>query len=142
MRAARRPAPVAGRFAFAPASNGKSQAVTLFYDSTEADPQWAFDANDWLTGEVKLGRDLTYLNPPAAGQKAYIAFQGAPDLNGRPNPNPATWFPSNGFEPDITKLRGKGLRHIRFRMLFDLGPRQKNQPAPNRIAIKEVVIRY
>jgi len=136
------PAPVSGRAMFSPAVNGQSAAVSLFYDSGMKDPTWTFNASDPQTGEVKPGSDLIFLNPPGSGQKAYIGFQGAPDLGGKPNPDPKTWVPQNAFETDISKLGGKGLRHIRFEIRFDIGPRQKGQPAPNRVAIQEVSIRY
>jgi len=136
------PKQVLGRASFTPAANGQSTAVSLFYDSGQKDPKWTFNANDPNTGEVKSGADLVFLDPPGSGQKVYIAFQGAPDLGGKPDPDPKTWFPQSAFEPDITKLGGKGLRHIRFEIRFDIGKRQKGQPAPNRVAIQELSMRY
>ena len=137
------PSPLAGRNLFNPADNGVSRAVSEFYDSGSASPQWDFDANDIQTGEVKAGNDLVFLNPPVAGQKVFIAFQGAPDLGGKPNPNPSTWYPQNGFEPDIAKLKSfGGLRHLRYRLVINLGPRDKGQPTQNQVAIKALTIRY
>jgi len=137
------PAPIPGRSLFDPKGNGKSQATSLFYDSGTSSPAWAFDANDPQTGEVKPGMDLEFLTAPVANQKVFIAFQGAPDLNGKPNPNPATWFPAQGFEADISKLRVQGgLRHIRFQILFDLGKRIKGQSAQVQVTVKKLRIRY
>ena len=103
------PAPVAGRTLFDPATNGKSTAVSLFYDTGTSNPAWMFNASDPRTGEITTGSDLVFVKPPTPGQKVFIDFQGAPDLQGKPNPNPATWVPSNGYATDISSLRGKNL---------------------------------
>jgi hypothetical protein len=76
------------------------------------------------------------------GGQPLIEFQGAPDFQGRPHPNPATWVPPNGYTTDIADLRGKQLRHLRFRIRFELGKRQKGSPPPPLFTIKEVRIRY
>jgi len=139
-----KPAPVAGRNLFTPQSNGKSAAFSLFYDSGRSNPNWSFDANNPQTGEVKPGKDLLFLSPPALNQKVFIAFQGAPDLNGKPDPNPSSWFPqgAGNYEADIQKLALKKLRHIRFRILIDLGVRIKGQPAQHEIALDSVTMRF
>lgn len=136
------PAPVAGRMLFDPLGNGKSEAVSLFHDSGTAGPMWTFDANDPKTGEVKSGTDLGFHVPPAPGQKVFVEFQGAPDQNGKPDPNPANWFPLGGFTPDAKALRGKGLRHLRFRIRFELGKRLKGQAPPSRVVVKRIRVRY
>ena len=91
------------------------------------------------------GNDLLFSSPPGPGQGVNIAFQGAPDVNGQPDPNPANWFPpgAGNFETDITKLRVKGgLRYIRFRILLDLGKRQKSQPPQNPMTIQSLILHY
>ena len=145
------PAHQTTREAFNPASNGLSEAFSRWYDSGEANPQWRFDANDPHSGFVVPGKDLSWLNAPATAQTVKISFQGAPDDNGAPNANPTTWFPAGNttqnpcavWDTNISNLLKVGnLRHIRFRVEFDLGLRLKNQPAPNQIAISRIVINY
>jgi hypothetical protein len=144
------PLPVVGRETFSPAANGTSLAVSRWYDSGTSDPQWAFNASNPQTGAVIPGSDLVFANAPTAGQSVIIAFQGAPEVNGQPDPDPTHWLPAGNtqqdpyaaFETDITKLRGAGMQFIRFRIAFDIGPRQKGQPAPNQVVISRVAILY
>ena len=150
MAGASTPVPVVGRETFSPTANGTSQAVSRWYDSGSASPQWAFNASDPQTGAVVPGTHLTFQSAPAAGQAVLIEFQGAPEVNGQPDPDPAHWLPAGNtapqpyaaFETDITKLRGAGMRFVRFRIRFDIGARQKGQPAPNPIAVSRVAIAY
>ncbi len=138
------PGQVTLREYYDPPENGKSQAVSLFYDSGMANPSWFFDANDPVTGEVVPGGDLVFLTPPVKGQKVFIDFQAAPDLNGKPDPNPNLWFPPgpDAFIPDISKIKQKGgLRHIRFRIRIDTGKVEKGKPW-NRVGIERVVLHY
>ena len=145
------PGNVQSREDFDPANNGLSEAFSVWYDSGEANPQWRFDANDPHTGFVVPGKDLSWLNAPATGQTVKISFQGAPDDNGAPNSNPATWIPAGNttknpcavWDTNISNLLKVGnLRHIRFRVEFDLGKRDKGSPAPNQISINRIVINY
>ncbi len=113
------PVPEATRSLYQPANAGTSVALSKFYGTRLTNPQWVFDANNPSTGQVTAGTDLTFAVPPGAGQNVVIQFQGAPDVNGQPDPNPANWFPAgNAFANDITQLRGRGLRWIRFRVQF------------------------
>jgi hypothetical protein len=129
------PVPVTGRHLFQPPV-GKSRAYSLWYAAGGQRINWAFNANNPNTGEVVPGSDLTFLTPPGTNQKVFIDFQGAPDVNGKPDPNPVNWVPAGNttqnpnaaFEPDIRKLNGQSLRHVRFRVRFDLGP--VKPPAP------------
>ena len=100
---------------------------------------------------MQTGKDLTWLNPPQQGQIVKIFFQGAPDDGGKPNANPATWYPAGNtpaapcsvWETDISKLRNQGnLRHLRFKVTFDIGPRVKGAAPPNQVAIQRIVINY
>jgi len=142
------PASVPGRAMYASAANGASTAVSRWYDSNTSNPQWAFNASNPQTGAVIQGTHLTYANPPGASQTVTIAFQGAPEVSGQPDPDPTHWLPAGNtqqnpyaaFETDITKLRGQNLRFLRFRITFNIGPRQKGQPAPNQVVVQQVVI--
>ena len=142
------PAPVPGRGKYTPVNNGKSFAYSRWYPAGGASPKWAFDASNPQTGLVIPGGDLTFLTPPATGQKVFIAWQGAPDLNGAANPNPATWLPAGNtvqnpfakFENDIQKMRGGTIRHIRFFITFDLGP--ISVPPPPQVVVSKVQINY
>lgn len=140
----------ASRTDYSPTNNGNSEAVSRWYDSGTATPNWAFDSNDTLTGEVVPGQDLTFLNAPLSGQKVYIEFQGAPDVNGNPDPNPANWIPNGNtmqdpcaaWTPDANVLRSAATRHIRFRVRFEIGMRNKTGTPPNIVSISRVVINY
>jgi hypothetical protein len=144
------PRPVVGRETFTPAVNGTSLAVSRWYDSGTPDPQWTFNAGNPQTGEVVPGDNLVFANSPTAGQSVIISFQGAPEVNGLPDPDPTHWLPAGNtqqdpyaaFETDITNLRGAGMRFVRFRIAFDIGPRQKGQPGPNQIVVGRVTIPY
>jgi len=144
------PVPVPGRETYAPAGNGASLAVSRWYDSGTQNPQWAFNASNPLTGLVIQGTHLTFANPPVSGQTVTIDFQGAPEVSGQPDPDPTHWLPAGNtlqnpyaaFEMDITRLRSQNLRFLRFRITFDIGQRQKGQPAPNQVVINRVVILY
>ncbi len=148
------PPPVTARDTFAPMRNtqgGLSEAISRFYDSGEASPFWSFDSNNPANGQIVPVKDLTYLNPPGANQTAFIEFQGAPDNGqGQPEPDPTKWFPANtmgnpcqNWATDITQIRAAGnMRHIRFRVRFQVGTTVKGATAPNRIAVSRVVIRY
>ena len=144
------PVPVTGRETYAPAVNGTSAAVSRWYDSNTSIPQWAFNASNPQTGAVIQGTHLTFANPPGAGQTVTIAFQGAPEVSGQPDPDPAHWLPAGNtqqnpyavFETDISQLRGQDLRFLRFRITFGIGPRQKGQPAPNQVVVQRVVVLY
>ncbi len=145
------PAQIGGRAGFAPATNGQSTAYSSWYDSGEANPKWAFDASNPSTGIVTQGKDLVWLNQPSQGQNAIIDFQGAPDQGGTANPDPTTWYPAGNttqnpcaaWDTDISKLRTQGnLRHIRFRIRFTIGNRDKGVAAPNQIAIQRLIINY
>jgi len=143
-----RPAPMAGRQQFAPASLGKSTAHSRWYATGGPSPSWAFNANNPTTGEVVPGSDLSFIIPPQTNQKVFIDFQGAPDVNGLPDPNPANWYPpgntqqnpNTAFEPDIRKLNGKTLRYVRFRIRFDLGP--VKPPTMPVVVIDRIQINY
>ena len=138
------PGPTNQRALYDPPENGKSRAVSLFYDSGVSNPRWLFDANDPGTGEVVPGCDLVFLVPPVKGQKVFIDFQAAPDLNGKPDPDPNHWYPPgpDAFIPDISKIRKKGgLRHPRFRIRFDTG-KVEEWKVWNRIGIEWVVVHY
>ena len=102
---------------------------------------WAFDASNPQTGVVVPGNDLTFAVAPTTGQQVIIAFQGAPDVSGQPDPNPANWVPQNGFAFDINSLSGKRLKHIRFKLDLDVG-QLVGSPLPSRIAINRVALRY
>ncbi len=142
------PAPVQGRSKYTPVHNGKSFAYSRWYPAGGANPQWAFDASNPQTGLVIPGNDLTFQAPPTTGQKVFIAWQGAPDLNGAADPNPATWIPAGNtmqnpfakFENDIQKMRGGKIRHIRFFITFDLGP--VTVPPPPQVVVSKVQINY
>jgi len=138
------PAPVKGRALFDPPMNGMSEAYSLFYDSGLAHPRWAFNFSDPKTGEVFPGGDMIFTNPPGPNQKVYIFFQGAPDLSGKPDPNPASWFPQhNSYTADISKIRVKGgMQHIRFKLVIDVGKRVKGQPPQNLVTIHSVAILF
>ena len=138
------PAPVSGRALFDPPLNGKSEAYSLFYDSGLMNPLWAFSFNDSKTGEVLPGGDMIFANPPGPNQKVFIFFQGAPDLAGKPDPNPASWFPQfDSYTADISKIRDKGgMRHIRFKLVLDVGKRVKGQPPQNLVSIHSLAILY
>jgi hypothetical protein len=142
------PAPVPGRQKFVPPFLGKSWAYSRWYAAGGSNILWAFNANNPTTGEVVPGSDLTFQVPPGTNQKAFIAFQGARDVNGQPDPTPENWYPPGNtwrnpnaaFEPDIRKLNGKSLRYVRFRIQFDLGP--VKPPATPAIVIGRVQINY
>jgi len=145
------PAPLGQREDFDPASNGKSVAYSRWYDAGRDDPHWQFDANDPASGELRTGQDVVWLNPPRSGQRATIQFQGAPDLDGKPNPDPGTWVPAGNtpeqpgaaWEPNIARLASHGgLRHVRFKITFDIGKRDKGEPAPNQVAITRISLRH
>jgi len=145
------PGPLPTREDFSPSSNGRSVAYSAWHDSGLANPGWSFDASDPRTGELQSGANLTWLNPPGSGQTARIAFQGAPDSGGAPDPDPAKWYPSGNtpsnpcavWETDVSKLRAQGgLRHLRFRIEFDIGKRDKNASPPNQVAISQIVIPF
>ncbi|MBN2489522.1 MAG: right-handed parallel beta-helix repeat-containing protein [Planctomycetes bacterium] len=141
------PAPISGRGQFAPVGAGKSAACSLWYGAGGQNIAWAFNASNPATGQVIPGSDLQFLSPPAAGQTVFIAFQGAPDVNGQPDPNPARWYPPGNttqnpnaaFTSDIAQLNGKNLRYVRFRIQFDLGALV---PPPNPIVIGRLQINY
>jgi len=143
-----KPAPVTGRQKFAPANLGKSWAYSRWYATAGQNITWAFNANNPSTGEVVPGSDLTFLSPPPQNEKVYIAFQGAPDVNGQPDPNPANWYPPGNtqqnpnaaFEPDIRKLNGQSLRYVRFEIRFDLG--SVIPPTPPDVIIGRIQINY
>ena len=144
------PTPVAGRGLFAPSNPGKSYAYSAWYTAaTHQNLHWSFDASNPLTGEVISGNDLTFQVPPVSGQKVYIAWQGSPDVNGKPHPDPARWVPAGNsssnpfaaYETDIGKLRARGdLRHIRFRVLIDLGA--VSMPLPRQVVISRIMFSY
>jgi len=142
-----KPAPAAGRSLFQPPV-GKSWAYSHWYATAGQNVNWVFNANNPSTGEVVPGSDLTFLSPPGSSQKVYIAFQGALDVNGQPDPNPANWVPSGNtwqnpnaaFEPDIRKLNGLGLRHVRFQIRFELG--SVIPPTPPEVVIGRIQINY
>jgi hypothetical protein len=145
------PQAVTSRTDFSPTDNGKSVAFSDWYDSGLANPGWSFDASNPQTGQLVGGKDLTWLNPLGSGQSATIAFQGAPDSGGAPDPDPARWYPGGNtkenpgavWETDIAKLRARGgLRHIRFKVEFDIGKRDKGVSPPNQVAISRIVIPY
>ena len=144
------PTPVTGRSLFAPATLGKSYAYSTWYTAASSlNLNWKFDASNPQTGEVTSGNDLTFQVPPATGQKVFIAWQGSPDVNGKPHPDPAQWYPAGNtssnpyaaYETDIGKLAAKGnLRHIRYRILFDLG--KVSVPLPRQVVISRIKFSY
>jgi len=145
------PAVVSQRSLFNPSVNGKSEAYSAWYDSGKAAPDWHFDSSDPQTGLAVPGRDLEWLNEPVQWQTVTLMFQGARHRDGGPDPEPATWYPPGNtvenpcknWETDISKIRKQGdLRHLRFRILFDIGKRDKGVSAPNEVAIEKIVIRY
>ena len=145
------PAAVSQRSLFDPPLNGKSEAYSAWYDPGVADPDWRFDASDPQTGLAMPGKDLEWLNEPVQGQTVTILFQGARHKDGGPDPDPTTWYPPGNtvenpcknWETDLSKIRKQGdLRHLRFRILFDIGERDKGVSAPNEVAIGKIVIRY
>ncbi|MBN2489745.1 MAG: hypothetical protein JXQ29_02725 [Planctomycetes bacterium] len=145
------PARLTTRDLFLPPRNGLSEAHSTWYDSGEPAPSWAFDASDPRTGQVIGGKDLTWLDPPVQGQIVRISFQGAPDAGNGPNADPTSWYPPGNtpaqpcqfWETDITKLRTPGnLRHVRFKVTFDIGPRSQGAPPPHPVAIRRIVIHH
>jgi len=145
------PQPASARALFDPPENGRSVAISLFYDSGSTNPRWAFDSNDPKTGLVLPGGDLLFRTAPASGQTVHIDFQGVPEANGKPDPDPAHWYPPGNttqnpnavWEPDMGQLRLKGgLRCLRFRIRFDIGKRVKGQPLPNPVTIELLSIHY
>jgi len=145
------PAPVSARTLFDPPGNGFSAGFSLFYDSGLSNPRWAFDSNDRKTGLVLPGGDLIFQAAPTKAQTVHIDFQGAPEVNGKPDPDPAHWYPPGNtsqnpnavWEPDVEQLRLKGgLRFIRFRIRFNIGKRTEGQPLPNPVAVDLLTIHY
>ncbi len=134
------PTPIAARATLAVPST--SVAVSKFYDGMSNAPNWSFDASNPATGFVRPGNDILFTTPPAPGQTVKVSFQGAPAVNGQPDPNPANWFPANNaFATDISQIAGRqNLRFIRFKIEFDLGPVQKGAPLPNRIVLRRLRI--
>ena len=139
------------RTEYAPTTNGQSVAVSAWYDSGENAPSWSFDASNPSSGEVVGGKDLTWINQPQAGQTVKIMFQGSPDDGGKAFSDPTKWYPTGNtpaapcavWETDINKLKNQGnLRHIRFKVEFSIGARQKAAPPPNQVSISRIVINY
>ena len=65
--------------------------------------------------------------------------------------DPTTWYPPGNTaqapyavrETDLTRLTTRsGLRHIRFKITFHIGTRDKGQAPPNQVAIERVVLHY
>jgi len=129
---------------------GRTVGQSLFYDTGLASPAFGFDGSDPGTGRA-LGNtnDVEFAELPGTGQAVFLGFQGAPPdpaNPARPDPDSTRWVPPQPtpasavpFATDVATLSGRGLRFLRFRVEFDIGPLA---PAlPPRPAIDTIRIR-